>query len=142
HSEFKNGHLAGGRIEVVRLFTAIAVLILLIACINFMNLATARSEKRAKEVGVGKEVGARGRALIGQFLTESILLASLAGLLALAIVWVSLPAFSELIGTKLAIDFSSLPLWVGIVGIVLLTGILAGSYPAFFLSGFRPVKVL
>jgi ABC-type antimicrobial peptide transport system, permease component len=142
HSEFENGHLAGGRIEMVRLFTAIAVFILLIACINFMNLSTARSEKRAKEVGIRKAVGARRYALMGQFLTESILLASLAGVLSIAIVFVSLPAFGELIGTKLAIDFNSISLWVGILGVILFTGILAGSYPAFFLSGFEPVKVL
>lgn len=142
HSEFENGHLAGGRIEMVQLFTAIAVFILLIACINFMNLSTARSEKRAKEVGVRKVVGARRYALIGQFLTESILLASVAGVLAVALVLVSLPAFGELVGTQLAIDFSSGPFWLAILGVILFTGILAGSYPAFFLSGFKPVKVL
>src|SRR5690606_2253933 len=142
HSEFENGHSAGGRIEMVRLFTAIAVFILLIACINFMNLSTARSEKRAKEVGVRKVVGARRYALIGQFLTESILLALLAGILSVAIVLISLPAFGKLVGTKLAIDFSSASLWGGILGVILLTGILAGSYPAFFLSGFKPMKVL
>lgn len=142
HSEFENGHLAGGRIEMVQLFTAVAVFILLIACINFMNLSTARSEKRAKEVGVRKVVGARRHALIGQFLTESILLAALAGVLSIAIVLVSLPAFGKLVGTQLAIDFSSAPLWAGILGVILFTGILAGSYPAFFLSGFKPVKVL
>ncbi|SEL54522.1 ABC transporter permease [Parapedobacter koreensis] len=142
HSEFENGHLAGGRIEMVQLFTAIAVFILLIACINFMNLSTARSEKRAKEVGVRKVVGARRHVLIGQFLTESILLASLAGMLSVAIVLVSLPAFGEFVGIQLAIDFSSVPLWAGILGVILFTGILSGSYPAFFLSGFKPVKVL
>jgi len=142
HSEFENGHPAGGRIEMVQLFTAVAIFILLIACINFMNLSTARSEKRAKEVGVRKVVGARRHALIGQFLTESILLASLAGALSIAILLVSLPAFGKLVGTKLAIDFSSASLWAGILGVILLTGILAGSYPAFFLSGFKPVKVL
>jgi len=142
HSEFENGHLAGGRIEMVQLFTAIAVFILLIACINFMNLSTARSEKRAKEVGVRKVVGARRHTLVGQFLTESILLASLAGALSIAMVLVSLPAFGELIGTKLSIDFSSATLWAGISGVTLFTGFLAGSYPAFFLSGFKPVKVL
>ncbi|MEC3879932.1 ABC transporter permease [Parapedobacter sp. 10938] len=142
HSEFENGHLAGGRIEMVQLFTAIAVFILLIACINFMNLSTARSEKRAKEVGVRKVVGARRYALIGQFLTESILLASVAGVLAVAMVLLSLPAFGKLVGVRLAIDFSGVTLWAGILGVILFTGILAGSYPAFFLSGFKPVKVL
>lgn len=142
HSEFENGHPAGGRIEMVRLFTAVAIFILLIACINFMNLSTARSEKRAKEVGVRKVVGARRHALIGQFLTESILLASLAGALSIAILLVSLPAFGKLVGKQLAIDFSSVTLWAGILGVILFTGILAGSYPAFFLSGFKPVKVL
>src|SRR5690606_18039036 len=105
-------------------------------------LSTARSEKRAKEVGVRKVVGARRYALIGQFLTESVLLALLAGLLSVAIVFISLPAFGKLIGTQLAIDFNSVSLWGGILAVILFTGVLAGSYPAFFLSGFKPVKVL
>lgn len=142
YSEFKNGQVAGGRIEMVQLFTAIALFILLIACINFMNLSTARSEKRAKEVGIRKVVGARRHVLISQFLIESILLALLSGVLAVVFVMVSLPFFSGLIGVKLAIDFSNFLLWGGILAIILLTGILAGSYPAFFLSSFNPVKVI
>ncbi|MFD2744065.1 MULTISPECIES: FtsX-like permease family protein [Sphingobacterium] len=142
YSKFENGQLAGGRIEMVELFTIIAVFILLIACINFMNLSTARSEKRAKEVGVRKVVGAPRYVLIAQFLTESIILASLAGILSIGIVLLCLPAFSKLIGSSLAVDFGSPSLWLYLLGIILFTGILAGSYPAFFLSGFQPLKVL
>lgn len=142
YSEFENGQLVGGRIEIVRLFTAIAVFILLIASINFMNLSTARSEKRAKEVGIRKVVGVRRHTLISQFLIESILLASFAGLLAIILVLVTLPYFSELIGIIIVVDFGSTSFWGGIWAIILFTGILAGSYPAFFLSSFSPIKVL
>ncbi len=142
YSEFENGQLSGGRIELVRLFSAIAVFILLIACINFMNLSTARSEKRAREVGIRKVVGAQKYGLIGQFLSESILLACLAGMLAILIVLLSLPAFSEMVGSKLEITFSNPYVWAGIPLIILLTGLFAGSYPAFFLSRFKPVSVL
>jgi len=142
YSNFTNGKEDGGLIDFVKLFGVIALFILLIACINFMNLSTARSEKRAKEVGIRKVVGAPRKALIGQFIGESVLLSSIAGIFALLLVQVSLPAFGELTDKKLSIDFSNLNFWLAGVGFILLTGIIAGSYPAFFLSAFQPVKVL
>jgi len=142
YSKSENGKYVGGRIETVKLFAIIAAFILLIACINFMNLSTARSEKRAKEVGIRKVVGAQKRFLVGQFIGESILLACIAFVLAIGIVEISLPPFNQLVGKKLFIDFSSASYWIFALGFVLFTGVLAGSYPAFFLSSFTPVKVL
>jgi ABC-type antimicrobial peptide transport system permease subunit len=142
YSNFKNGVEDGGKIEFVRMFGVVAIFILLIACINFMNLSTARSEKRAKEVGIRKVVGAQKRFLVGQFIGESILLAFFAGILALIIVQLSLPGFNQLTDKKLFIDFGSAGFWAAAVAFILVTGILAGSYPAFFLSSFQPVKVL
>ena len=142
YSKFENGKSAGGRIEVVRLFGVIAALILLIACINFMNLSTARSEKRAKEVGIRKVVGAEKKSLIGQFLVESILLALFAGIIAIAIVQLSLRGFNSLTDKELSIGYGNINFWLTGLSFVLFTGIIAGSYPAFFLSSFRPIKVL
>lgn len=142
HSRFEGSAETGGRITFVRLFGIVAAFILLIACINFMNLSTARSEKRAKEVGIRKVVGApRGR-LIGQFIGESILLSLLAAVLAIGIVVVSLPGFNALTQKHLFIPFGSVLFWASAVAFILFTGLLAGSYPAFFLSSFQPVKVL
>jgi ABC-type antimicrobial peptide transport system permease subunit len=131
-----------GRILFVRLFGIIAGFILLIACINFMNLSTARSEKRAKEVGIRKVVGAQKGSLISQFIGESVLLAFLAGAVAMVIVQISLPAYNQLIDKKLFIDFGNIYTWMAFAGFILFVGVLAGSYPAFFLSSFQPVKVL
>lgn len=142
YSNFENGVPVGGKIQSVRVFAIIAVLILLIACINFMNMSTARSEKRAKEVGIRKTAGAQKQSLIMQFLGESILIAFLAGVVANVIVQLSLPAFNELTQKKLAIDYGSIQFWIFFVGFILVTGILAGSYPAWFLSSFKPVAVL
>ncbi len=142
YSRFENGKIAGGRIEIVHLLMLIGGLILLIACINFMNLSTAQSQKRAKEVGVRKVIGAGRRGLIWQFLSESILVAFIAGLLAIVIVQLSLPAFNSLIEKSLFINYSNPLLWIGLIGFVFITGLLAGSYPAFFLSSFKPVIVL
>jgi len=142
HSRFENGVETGGLIDFVKLMSIIAGFILLIACINFMNLSTARSEKRAREVGIRKVVGARKNALIGQFLGESILIALLSGILALLIVQFSLPAFNELTGKILSVDYTSIKFWLILIGFIIFTGLLAGSYPAFFLSSFKPVKVL
>ena len=142
YSNFKGAEESGGRIEFVRLFGIIAVFILLIACINFMNLSTARSEKRAKEVGIRKVVGAPKAALVSQFIGESVLLALIAGIIALVIVQLSLPAFNRLTDKKLFVDYGNGWFWLKGLGFVLFTGILAGSYPAFFLSSFQPVKVL
>jgi putative ABC transport system permease protein len=132
----------GGRITFVKLFATIAAFILLIACINFMNLSTARSERRAKEVGIRKVVGARKGSLIGQFIGESILISFLAALLALGIVLLSLPGYNKLTDKNLFISFGSVYTWLTAIAFILFTGLLAGSYPAFFLSSFQPVKVL
>ncbi len=137
-----NGQYVGGRIELVRLFAIIAAFILLIACINFMNLSTARSEKRAKEVGIRKVVGAPKSLLVGQFLGESILVALLAGILSLVIVQLSLPSFSTLFNKQLSIPYNNPAFWGYGLLFVVLTGLIAGSYPAFFLSSYKPVKVL
>ncbi len=142
YSLFVNGKIAGGLIGTIRLFAIIAGFILLIACINFMNLSTARSEKRAKEVGIRKVVGAPKIKLIGQFLGESVLIALLAGIAALIILQFSLGGFNLLMNKKLSIDFSSPSFWFAGLGFILFTGLLAGSYPAFYLSSFIPAKVL
>src|ERR1022692_2181725 len=142
YSKDENGKLVDGQIETVKLFGIIAAFILLIACINFMNLSTARSEKRAKEVGIRKVVGAKKSSLISQFIGESILIAFIAGLIAIIIVQLSLPGFNTLTDKKLFIPYGSPYFWLSAVGFVVFTGFLAGSYPAFFLSSFQPVKVL
>jgi ABC-type antimicrobial peptide transport system permease subunit len=142
YSSFKGGQQEGGRIEFVRLFGIVAAFILLIACINFMNLSTARSEKRAKEVGIRKVVGAPRSKLISQFIGESVLLSFLAAILAIGVVLLSLPGFNRLTEKHLYIPFGSVWFWVSAIGFILFTGLLAGSYPAFFLSSFQPVKVL
>jgi len=142
YSKSDNGQYAGGRIETVKLFAVIAAFILLIACINFMNLSTARSEKRAREVGIRKVVGAQKRFLIAQFMGESIFLALIAFALAIGIVELSLPAFNHLVGKNLFIDFGSAYYWLFGLGFVLFTGMLAGSYPALYLASYKPVKVL
>ena len=142
HSRFKDGFEEGGRIEFVRMFAIIAVFILLIACINFMNLSTARSEKRAREVGIRKVIGAKKGSLVGQFIGESILLSFLAGVIAVAIVEISLPGFNRLTDKELFIDFASSANWLFALAFVVLTGVIAGSYPAFYLSSFQPIRVL
>lgn len=139
YSKFENAIEVGGRIELIRMFGIIGAFILIIACINFMNLSTARSEKRAKEVGVRKVIGATKGSLIGQFLSESILISFFASLLALIIILVALPYFNMLIEKELALDIGSKWFWIVGIGIILFTGILAGSYPAFYLSAFKPV---
>ena len=142
YSKTENGQYVGGRINRVQTFGIIGILILLIACINFMNLSTARSEKRAKEVGIRKVVGAQKSSLIAQFIGESILLAFLAGILALVIVALVLPSFNLLVQKQLALDLGNPVAWLAGLAFILFTGFIAGSYPAFFLSSFQPVKVL
>ncbi|MHA4810128.1 ABC transporter permease [Flavitalea flava] len=142
YSDFKNGKVAGGFIDYVRMFSIIGILVLLIACINFMNLSTARSEQRAKEVGVRKAVGSQRSDLIFQFLTESILIALLAFLLSLLLVQLVLPYFNTLTGNAILIPYSNPVFWCSMLGYVLITGLLAGSRPAFYLSSFNAVKVL
>jgi putative ABC transport system permease protein len=142
YSSFENGKPAGGKIATVRVFVLIAAFILLIACINFMNMSTARSEKRAKEVGIRKVVGAQKFSLIAQFLGESVFISLLSGLLALVIVQFTLPPFNLLTSKQLVIGYDNIYFWFSFLGFILFTGLLAGSYPAFFLSSFRPVAVL
>ena len=142
YSKSENGKLVDGRIQIVRLFTIIAIFILLIACINFMNLSTARSEKRAKEVGIRKVVGSRKGLLVAQFIGESIMLSLIAGILAVIIVQFSLQGFNQLIGNELFIDFSNPFNWFFMTIFIVFMGIIAGSYPAFYLSSFKPVKTL
>src|SRR5664279_1314732 len=142
YSRFENGKASGGEIETVRLFMIIAAFILLIACINFMNLSTARSEKRAKEVGIRKVSGALQSALVMQFLGESLLISAISGILALLLVQLFLPSFNLMIGKNLALPYTNMYFWLYACLFVLFTGLLAGSYPAFFLASFKPVSVL
>ena len=142
YDKYELGAVAGGRIEYVRIFSIVALFILLIACINFMNLATARSAMRAKEVGVRKVVGAGRSSLIGQFLSEAMLMSVLAAGLALGAVWLVLPLFNTTFDKQLTLDLTSPTLWLLVAGLVVLTGFLSGSYPALFLSGLRPIKIL
>ncbi len=142
YSKSENGRYVGGRIEMVKLFGVIAAFILLIACINFMNLSTARSEKRAKEVGIRKVVGAQKGGLVAQFIGESILIALIAGIIAIITVQVGLSGFNNLVGKELYISYRSPLFWLSFIGFILFTGFIAGSYPAFYLSSYKPVKVL
>jgi ABC-type antimicrobial peptide transport system permease subunit len=142
YSEFKNGQEAGGRIQFVWLFGIIGGFVLLLACINFMNLSTARSEKRAKEVGIRKAVGSVRGQLIGQFLCESIVVAGLAFVLSLILVQLSLAFFNDLADKAVAIPWKNPEFWLYTLGFTIFTGLISGSYPALYLSGFNPVTVL
>jgi putative ABC transport system permease protein len=142
YSDFKNGVSVGGRIQYVWLFGLIGVFVLMLACINFMNLSTARSEKRAKEVGIRKAVGSVRSQLIAQFYSESLLIAVCAFLFSLILVQLSLPFFNEVAGKKISVLWGSAAFWALGVAFSLVTGLIAGSYPALYLSSFQPVKVL
>ncbi|HEY4111085.1 ABC transporter permease [Puia sp.] len=142
HSDFKNGVTVGGTIRFVYLFTIIGIFVLLLACINFMNLSTARSEKRAREVGIRKAVGSLRRQLIVQFLSESLLTAGIAFLAAILLVSVLLPFFNEIASKQMIMPWTQPFFWAASLGFTILTGLIAGSYPALYLSSFRPVKVL
>jgi len=137
-----DGQLVGGQITTVKLFCIIAIFILLIACINFMNLTTARSEKRAKEVGIRKVAGAYRYNLIAQFIGESMILSVFAFLIALLLVQLSLSGFNLLTAKQLHIEYGNIYYWMAALCFVAFTGFVAGSYPAFYLSSFEPVKVL
>ena len=141
YNKYENGVQAGGRIEYIQLFSAIAVFILIIACINFMNLSTAKAARRTKEIGVKKAIGAGRRHLIAQYLEESLLLTFLSGLVALALVWLLLPQFNAVTGKSIVLTLSS-DLLLPLLAIVFITGLVAGSYPALYLSGFKPVEIL
>ncbi|HEY4110274.1 ABC transporter permease, partial [Puia sp.] len=142
YNEFKRGKPDGGRITMVWLFGIIGAFVLLLACINFMNLSTARSEKRAKEVGIRKTIGSGRSQLIRQFLSESVLIAGIALVIALLLAEASLPFFNNLSGKQMAIPWDNLLFLLATLGFTMLTGLLAGSYPAFYLSAFKPIRVL
>ncbi len=142
YGTFENGKVSGGRVDRVYMFGTIAAFILLIACINFMNLSTARSEKRAREVGVRKVAGASRGILAGQFIIESVVLAFIAGIIALMLVSLLLKSFENMLGQVLQVPYSEPWLWLSVLVFILLTGIMAGSYPAFFLSSIKPIGVL
>jgi len=142
YSFYRDGKLVGGRIEYVRIFTGIAIFILLIACINFMNLATARSSQRAREIGVRKVIGAQRKALMTQFVTESIGLALIAFVLAFVLVVMLLPPFNYLTGKNLTLVNLNGTFLMSIIGIAVMVGVISGSYPALYLSSFKPVAVL
>jgi len=142
YDNFENGKPAGGRIDQLKIFALLAGCILLIACINFMNLSTARSEKRAREVGVRKAIGSSRRSLIGQFMLESILLSLMGMTVAFMLMEISLPYFNNLLNLDLVLAYRDWKFWTMLVVLTLFAGLVAGSYPAFYLSSFEPVKVL
>ena len=142
YSEFKDGINTGGAIQFVWMFGIIGVFVLLLACINFMNLSTARSEKRAKEVGIRKTVGSLRIQLIGQFFSESLMVVVFAFLFSIVIVLLILPWFNQVADKTMVILWASPGFWIMGIGFSLITGLIAGSYPAFYLSSFQPVKVL
>ncbi len=141
YGNFENGQQSGGRITYVKLFSLIAIFVLTIACINFMNLSTARASRRLKEIGVKKTLGANRKQLIWQHMGESIALTFLSLFFALLLVMLLLPQFNGITGKQLSIEFTP-QLLSGITIITLLTGLLAGSYPALYLSGFKPISIL
>ena len=142
HSNFKNGEIVGGRIEYVRLFSIVAIFILVIACINFMNLTTARSAKRAKEIGIRKVAGAIKPVLMRQFLSEAVMITTVSVFLALALIVLLLPFFNQLTQKKITIPYTSLYFWSALATLTIVTGLVSGSYPAIFLSSFKPITVL
>ncbi len=141
YNNFVNGVQSGGRIEYVKLFSIIAIFIMIIACINFMNLSTAKSSRRMKEVGIKKVIGASRSSLIFQYISESMLMAFFSLMIALVLVVLLLPAFKEITGKEIIIHFNA-DLILSIIGITFITGIIAGSYPALYLSRFKPISIL
>ena len=142
YDDFENGKEAGGLIDYVIMFSCIGIFILVMACINFMNLATARSQQRAREVGIRKSIGSTRRQLIFQFIGESIFMAAVSLVAAIVIVEAVLPLYNAMVGKALLIDFTSGMFWIFSMGLILITGIFAGIYPAFYLSAFKPAKIL
>lgn len=142
YSEFKDGYPAGGRITFVWLFGIVGVFVLVLACINFMNLSTARSEKRAREVGVRKAIGSMRSQLVKQFLSESFMIVTIALVIALIAIALLIPSFNDLADKKIPLPFTNIYFWMITLGFLIVTGFLAGLYPAFYLSSFQPVKVL
>ncbi len=142
YSDFENGKNVGGFIKYVRMFGILGTIVLIIACINFMNLSTARSEKRAKEVGVRKAVGSERKQIIHQFLSESMMIAALAFCFAIGMVAIALPFFNRLTDKEMTLQLANPLFWAIMILFTIITGMIAGSYPAFYLSSFKPVKVL
>ncbi|GGH04931.1 FtsX-like permease family protein [Sphingobacterium alkalisoli] len=142
YSKFENGVAVGGKISQVRLIAGIGLLILCIACINFVNLSTAKGQKRAKEVGVRKVIGASKGNLVGQFLTESVIISVVAGILAIVASFLALPLFNQMLDKPLSFVTTGPLVWLILLGFVIFTGLLAGVYPAFVLSAFQPIKTL
>jgi putative ABC transport system permease protein len=142
YSKFENGVPAGGRIEIIRMLAILGACLIAIACINFINLSTARAQRRSKEVAVRKVAGAFRYSLVVQFLCESILTALFAGLLSLVAVRLALPFFNNLVGQQLVLDITSLSFWAGGIVFVIVIGLMAGSYPALYVSAFRPMLIL
>ncbi|MBI1769985.1 MAG: ABC transporter permease [Bacteroidetes bacterium] len=142
YSRFENGVQAGGRIEVMRIMGILGVCLIVIACINFINLSTARAQKRSKEVGIRKVTGANRSSLILQFICESVLVALGAGVLSIMAVYLTLPLFSTLVRQQLSLDLQNITFWGAAFTCIVFVGIMAGGYPAFYLSSFNPVKVL
>ncbi len=142
YSDFKEGKPAGGRIQFIWLFSIIGVFVLLLACINFMNLSTARSERRAKEVGIRKTVGSARGQLISQFLSESVVVAFVSFVFAIILVIALLPLFNKLADKSIVLPWSSPFFWLTALLFTFITGVVSGSYPAFYLSRFEPIKVL
>ena len=140
HSSMKDGEIVGGRIQYVNLFMIVAVFILLIACINFMNLTTARSMKRAREIGVRKVAGAVRGALIRQFLGEALFIVTIGLMIGIVIVALVLPAFNSITQKQMAIPFDQVAFWIGVLSVTFITGLISGTYPAIFLSSFTPVR--
>lgn len=141
YGNFENGVQSGGRIEYVTLFSIIAIFILIIACINFMNLSTAKASRRIKEVGIKKAIGARRTTLIFQYLGESMFMTFLSLAVAILMVDLFLPQFNEITRKNLVLNFD-INFLLSLLGIVLFTGLISGSYPALYLSGFNPATVL
>jgi predicted permease len=142
YSDFEEGKLVGGRIAYVRIFSIVAIFVLVIACINFMNLSTAKAAKRAREVGIRKAVGARQSSLFAQFMSESFLIVGMAMVLALGLLWLLLPSFNALTEKSISLNLLDPSLILILLAVLLFTGLLAGSYPAFFMSSLNPIKIL
>lgn len=142
YSDFKDGKPTGGRIQFIWLFSIIGVFVLLLACINFMNLSTARSEKRAKEVGIRKTVGSVRSQLIKQFLSESVLVAFVSLVFSVIFVLLLMPLFNKLADKNIQLPLSNTLFWLILLLFTFITGLLSGSYPALYLSKFEPIKVL
>jgi putative ABC transport system permease protein len=142
YGDFKNGNVAGGHIQFVWLFGIIGLFVLILACINFMNLSTARSERRSKEIGIRKTLGSLRSQLIWRLLGESVLVAALAGSIAILLASISLPYFNHLSAKSMSMPWANINFWMLTLAFTLFTGLISGSYPAFYLSSFKPINVL